>query len=126
MILEYRCLKCGNYYNLPFKAEDRGHIKMRGLIASKCPHCKFRQNLIVNDIRAIQSSTTRSSYSIALIFDIAVGLFLYFFERNLFINPSSNFAYYALVLFFFIPFLIAKVHVDNQMKMIKNFNSYYV
>lgn len=125
-MLEYRCSKCGKYYELPFKAEDRGQLKMRGVFKSDCPYCDFKQKLIINDVRAVKSVITTYSYALAFVFNLICGLIVFFFKRELFINPSSSFAYYALTLLFFIPFLVASAHIENQMKMIKTFNSYYV
>lgn len=127
MILIYKCGKCKKTFTLPFKASDRGELNKRNsLHVEKCPHCNFKNNIIINDVKAEISPYTNFLYGYALFVSIIIGVLMHFFFDFTFKTTSSNWKYYVFALLFFIPFIIAKAIIENDLKAVQIFNRYYV
>lgn len=126
MILVYKCHNCNNLFSLPFKVNDRGELKRKFDLIAKCSNCNCENDLIVNKIKAEISICVGFAYGLALLVDIIIGLFLYCFSDFEIKSTNSHWQYYVLLLIFLIPFLIAKVSIENDLKAVRTFNRYYV
>lgn len=127
MILIYKCGNCKATFTLPFKVSDRGELnKRRLLLVQKCPHCSFKNEIIINDVKAKVSPFTSFIYGYALLVNIIIGILMYFFFDFTFKSTNSNWQYYVFALIFLIPFLIAKIIIENDLKAVQTFNRYYV
>ncbi len=126
MILIYKCHNCFKTFSLPTKANDRGELKRKYNQVEMCTHCQYINEIDINKVRAKISPYNNFAYGIALLIDIIVLILVFIFYNSVLDSKTSNFQYYALALGFSIPFLIAKISVQNDLKAVKNFNSYYV
>lgn len=127
MILTYKCGNCKKVFTLPFKVNDRGELnRHKPSIVEKCPHCNFKNKIIINDVKAKISPYVNFIYGYAFLISIIIGVLMYLFLDFTFKNTNSNWQYYVFTLIFLIPFLIAKIIFENDLKSVKIFNRYYV
>lgn len=126
MILVYKCNRCSIIFSLDSKAKDRGEFKRKCNLIEVCSHCKYKNEILVNKIKAKISPYNNFAHGIALLVDIMIFILILIFSTFILVSKASNFQYYALTLGFSIPFLIAKISIENDFKAVKIFNSYYV
>lgn len=126
MKLVYKCDNCSNIFALNIKANDRGELNRNHNITNKCSNCNYRNKIKVNNVKAVISKHNKFIFSYALIINIIQGILFYFISEYEIKSSNSHWQYYAFTLAFFIPFLIAKVIIENDLKAVKTFNSYYV
>lgn len=126
MILTYKCNNCSKLFNLPFKANDRGELNKKKELFAKCPHCTHKNDLIINQIKAVVSTYINFAYGIALIINIFMFIIFLLFSDIKIKSSNTSWQYYTIALFFLIPFLFAKVAIENELKSVRNFNRYYI
>ncbi len=126
MILIYKCHRCFRTFPLNSKANDRGEFNRKCNQIEVCSYCKYKNEIDANRVKAKISPYNNFVYGIALLVDIIALALVLIFSNFVFVSRTSNFQYYALALGFSIPFLIAKISIQNDLKAVKNFNSYYV
>jgi len=128
MILVYKCKKCGEFFKLPFKENDRGELKKNSnnKLFEKCTHCNYKNKLDINMIKAISNPIISFAYGFAILISVILVLSVYFFSDLKLKNTNTNWQYYAIVVCFLIPFLFAKLLIENESKAVNMFNRYYV
>lgn len=126
MKITYKCHICKNYIKLPYIAKDRGVLAQKRNLSVNCSFCNNKITPEINKIKAVISNYNRYSFVIALVINILLGVYMYLFSSFEMNNSNSNWQYYTIAIIFFIPFIIAKVSFENDLKSVKLFNSYYV
>lgn len=126
MILVYTCDYCKKIIKLPFKASDRGALLMKNKRTATCIFCHRKIYLNLNKVFAKSDFLSSFAYGIAFLLGIIIVACLILMHPAIYIQKSDGFQFYVLILMFFVPFLFAKVYIDNTLKQIKNFNRFYV
>lgn len=126
MRLIYKCDNCKFLNKLPYTAKDRGVLSQKKNLSFNCSCCNKIIEPDINNIKAVISNYSHHSFILAIIINIAIGTYLYYFSDFEIDSDNSNWQYYSIAIIFIIPFIIAKVIFDSDLKKVKLFNSYYV